>query len=60
MVVTITMVTENVCISRHWKSDQVAYEICDQASSRFSHLRPLNLRFHFFVQFVQNQFSIVT
>jgi hypothetical protein len=60
MAVTITVVTKNVCMSRRWKYDQVAYRICNQASTRFTHLRPINLRFHFFVQSVQNQFSTVT
>jgi hypothetical protein len=39
--VTAAVVTENVCVSRSWKAESVAYGICKQLSSIFVHLRPL-------------------
>jgi hypothetical protein len=41
--VTTAVVTENVCVSRHWKTESVAYGICKQLSSSFMNLRPLKL-----------------
>jgi hypothetical protein len=40
MVVTIAMVGKIVWLTRRWKSKQVAYGIRNQASPRFTHLRP--------------------
>jgi hypothetical protein len=39
--ITSTVVTENVCMSRRWKDDSVAYGIYKQPSLRFMHLLPL-------------------
>jgi hypothetical protein len=39
--VTTAVVTKNVCVSRHWKAESVAYRICKQLSSCFVHLQPL-------------------
>jgi hypothetical protein len=39
--VTAAVVTENVCGSRRWKAESVAYGICKQLSSSFVHLRLL-------------------
>jgi hypothetical protein len=41
IVVTAAVVTENVCVSRRWKAESVAYGSCKQLSSSFVHLRPL-------------------
>jgi hypothetical protein len=41
MIVTVATVIENVCISRCWKSELVAYGIHKQPSLRITHLRPL-------------------
>jgi hypothetical protein len=41
MAVTAVVVTENVCMSRHWKAELVAYGICNQLSPSFVHLLPL-------------------
>jgi hypothetical protein len=41
--VTAAMVTKNVCMSRRWKAELVAYGICLQPSPRFTnllHLKP--------------------
>jgi hypothetical protein len=38
MVVTAAVVTENVHVSRRWKAESVAYEICKQPSPKFVHL----------------------
>jgi hypothetical protein len=54
MAVTIVVVTKNMCMSRRWKVDQLAYEIRKQPSPRSTHLMPLNLGFHSNVQSVQN------
>jgi hypothetical protein len=40
MVVTIDVVTENMCMNRRWKADQVSYGIRKQPSPRFTRLRP--------------------
>jgi hypothetical protein len=40
-VVTSAVVTKNVYMSRHWKSESVAYGICKQPSPKFVHLLPL-------------------
>jgi hypothetical protein len=37
--VTSVVVTENMRVSRRWKSESVAYGICKQLSSSFMHLR---------------------
>jgi hypothetical protein len=52
-VVTAAGVIKNMHMSRHWKAELVTYGIRKQFSSRFAHLRPLNLSFRFYVQFVQ-------
>jgi hypothetical protein len=39
--VTAAVVTENVCVSRCWKAESVAYGIYKQLLSCFVHLRPL-------------------
>jgi hypothetical protein len=39
--VTAAVVTKNVCVSRRWKAESVAYGIYKQLSSCFVHLRPL-------------------
>jgi hypothetical protein len=39
--VTASVVTENVRVSRRWKTESLAYGICKQLSSSFVHLRPL-------------------
>jgi hypothetical protein len=39
--VTAIVVTENVRMSRRWKSESVAYGICKQPSPKFVHLLPL-------------------
>jgi hypothetical protein len=41
MAVTIAVVTENVRMSRRWKTDLVAYGICLQPLPSFMHLLPL-------------------
>jgi hypothetical protein len=41
MAVTGVVITENVRVSRHWKSELVAYGICKQPSPKFVHLQPL-------------------
>jgi hypothetical protein len=41
MAVTSDVVTENVCVSRRWKAESVAYEICKHLLSSFMHLQPL-------------------
>jgi hypothetical protein len=41
--VTAAVVTENVCVSRRWKAESVAYGIGKQLSSSFVHLRLLKL-----------------
>jgi hypothetical protein len=41
MVVTVVVVTENVCMSRHWKFELVTYGIRIQTSSRLMYLLPL-------------------
>jgi hypothetical protein len=41
MIVTVATVIENVCISRCWKAELVAYGIHKQPSLRITHLRPL-------------------
>jgi hypothetical protein len=38
MAVTVTMVTENVYMSRRFKAELVTYGICLQPLSRLSHL----------------------
>jgi hypothetical protein len=38
MVATANVVIENMCMSRRWKVDSVAYEICKQPSPRLVHL----------------------
>jgi hypothetical protein len=43
MAVTSAVVTENVHVTRRWKSESVAYGICKQLSSCFVHLRLLKL-----------------
>jgi hypothetical protein len=40
MVITIVVVTKNVCMSRCWKHDQAVYGIRKRASPRFMLLRP--------------------
>jgi hypothetical protein len=35
------VITENVCVSRRWKAESVAYRICKQLPSSFVHLRLL-------------------
>jgi hypothetical protein len=51
--VTIAMVVKIMCLNRRWKSEQVSCKICNRASPSFTHLRPLNLIFHFYVQSIQ-------
>jgi hypothetical protein len=41
MVVTISVVTKNMHMSRRWKAEVVAYRICIQPSPRLTHLMPL-------------------
>jgi hypothetical protein len=41
MAITAAVVTENVCMSRHWKAKLVAYIIHTQSLSCFMHLLPL-------------------
>jgi hypothetical protein len=41
MVVTIALINENVCMSRCWKDELVAYRIYKQPSPRITHLMPL-------------------
>jgi hypothetical protein len=43
MVVTASVVTENVHMNRCWKAELVVYGICLQLSPRFAHLLPLKL-----------------
>jgi hypothetical protein len=38
---TAYVVAENVCMSRHWKAESVAYGICKQPMPKFVHLLPL-------------------
>jgi hypothetical protein len=41
MVVTVTMATKNVCMSRHWKVELVTYGIHLQPSQIIMHLMPV-------------------
>jgi hypothetical protein len=41
MAITAAMVTGNVCMSRCWKAESVAYGIRKQHLPRFTHLLPL-------------------
>jgi hypothetical protein len=58
MSITIVVVTKNMCISRHWKFELVAYRIHVQTQARFTLLMFLNLIIHLYVQSVQKMFSI--
>jgi hypothetical protein len=40
MVVTVAMVTENMCLGRCWKAELVAYGSSKQLSPSFMHLVP--------------------
>ena len=42
MAVTIVVVTENVCMSKHWKAEQVTYGIRSISSLEFTLLIPSN------------------
>jgi hypothetical protein len=41
MAITIVVVIKNVCMSRHWKDELVAYGSHKQPSPRITHLMPL-------------------
>jgi hypothetical protein len=41
MAITAAVITKNVCMSRHWKSELVAYGIHLQLSPGILHLIPL-------------------
>jgi hypothetical protein len=60
MAITVAVITKNVCMSKRWQADQVAYGIHNHPSPSFTHREPLKLGFHFNLQSVQSQFTTVT